>query len=80
MTADVERELPAAWKDRLGLTDRRSPELYERAEDVADVPHAPAIRAALDDMDVSAMFCVQGVPTVAIYAADHVDTKDLRRL
>lgn len=80
MTAVVERALPTAWKERLGLTDRRSPELYERAEDVVDVPHAPAIRAALDDMGVSAVFCVQGVPTVAIYVAERFDPNEVRRL
>jgi hypothetical protein len=65
--------LAPEWKDRLGLTHRRSPELYESAEAVSDVPHAPAIRAALAEMGVSAIFCVQGVPTVAILEADHYD-------
>ena len=62
--------LAPEWKNRLGLTHRRSPELYESAEAVSDVPHAPAIRAALTDMGISAIFCVQGVPTVAILEAD----------
>ena len=62
-----------SWKDRLGLTHRRAPELYESSKTVVDVPHAPAIRAALDDMGLTAIFCVQGVPTVAILAADTYD-------
>ncbi|SEH67207.1 hypothetical protein [Magnetospirillum fulvum] len=37
------------------------------------MPHAPAIRAALNEMGLSAIFCVQGVPTVAILQADHYD-------
>lgn len=37
--------LAPEWKDRLGLTHRRSPELYESAEAVSDVPHAPANHA-----------------------------------
>ncbi|TPI12233.1 N-6 DNA methylase [Mesorhizobium sp. B4-1-3] len=65
--------LAPEWRDRLGLTHRRAPELYESAEAVNDVPHAPAIRAALSEMGVSAIFCVQGVPTVAILEADHYD-------
>lgn len=69
MTATLAPE----WKDRLGLTHRRSPELYEAAEAVSDVPHAPAIRAALTEMGVSAVFCVQGIPTVAILEADDYD-------
>ncbi|MCH4538926.1 N-6 DNA methylase [Ochrobactrum sp. A-1] len=73
MTTTLATALAPEWKDRLGLTHRRSPELYESAEAVSDVPHAPAIRAALTEMGVSAIFCVQGVPTVAILEADHYD-------
>lgn len=73
MTTTLASALAPEWKDRLGLTHRRSPELYESAEAVSDVPHAPAIRAALTEMGVSAIFCVQGVPTVAILEADHYD-------
>lgn len=65
--------LTAEWKDRLGLRYRHSPELYESADAVSDVPHAPAIRAALNEMGLSAIFCVQGVPTVAILETDHYD-------
>ena len=73
MTTTLASALAPEWKDRLGLTHRRSPELYESAEAVSDVPHAPAIRAALTEMGVSAIFCVQGVPTVAILEADNYD-------
>ena len=59
------KHCPPRWKDRLGLTYRRLPELYESAESAVGVPHAPAIRTALEDMGLSAVFCVQGVPTVA---------------
>jgi hypothetical protein len=62
----VSRSLPQEWKDRLGLASRHSPELYESSEAVTDVPHALAIRTTLDDLGLSAVFCVQGVPTVAI--------------
>lgn len=65
--------LAPEWKDRLGLTYRHSPELYESADAVSDVPHAPAIRAALSEMGLSAIFCVQRVPTVAILQVDHYD-------
>jgi hypothetical protein len=69
------RALPLSqeWKERLGLANRRSPELYELAENVTDVPHALAIRAALADLGLSAVFCVQGVPTVAILSVKQYD-------
>lgn len=72
MTA-FDRSIPASWKERLGLSYRQSPELYESAEAVADVPHAQAIRAALGEMHASALFCVQGVPTVAILSVAEYD-------
>lgn len=73
MTEVVRLTLSPEWKGRLGLTYRRSPELYETSESAVGVPHAPAIRAALDDMGLSAVFCVQGVPTVGILVADTYD-------
>ena len=73
MTTTIRHALPAEWKDKLGLTFRRSPELYESSESAVGTPHASAIRAALDDMGLSAVFCVQGVPTVGILVADVYD-------
>jgi hypothetical protein len=58
--------LSSEWKDRLGLARRQAPELYEAAEAVVDTPHALAIRTALEDVGLSAVFCVQSVPTIAI--------------
>jgi hypothetical protein len=54
------------WKERLGLGDRNTPEFFESATEVADTPHALAIRTAIDELGLSGIFCVQGVPTVAI--------------
>ena len=54
------------WKERLGLDNRSAPEFYKSAAMVADTPHALAIRTALDELGVSGIFCVQGVPTIAI--------------
>lgn len=54
------------WKERLGLDSRGVPEFYESAAMVADTPHSLAIRTALDKLGLSGIFCVQGVPTIAI--------------
>lgn len=54
------------WKERLGLDSRGAPEFFETAAMVADTPHALAIRIALDQLGLSGIFCVQGVPTIAI--------------
>lgn len=63
------------WKQRLGLLTRQSPEFYESAEAVLDTPHAVAIRAALDELGLSGMLCVQGVPTIAMLQVDEYDAK-----
>ena len=67
------KPLEPEWKDRLDLSLRKVPELYERMEDVGDTPHAGAIRTTLDELGVSAVFCVQGVPTIAILSVDDYD-------
>jgi hypothetical protein len=58
--------LSPAWKERLGLASRRAPEFYETSDAVEDTPHALAIRTSLDGLGLSGVFCVQGVPTIAI--------------
>lgn len=70
MTAIRSHHLSDSWKRRLDLTDRDSPELYESAESVRNSPHAGAIRATLEGLGASAVFCVQGVPTIVIVNLD----------
>lgn len=66
MTSFASRPLSDTWKRRLDLNRRDAPELYESAEAVRNGPHAGAIRATLDDFGASAVFCVQGVPTIVL--------------
>ena len=67
------KPLGPEWKDRLDLSTRKIPELYERADDVRSTPHAGAIRTTLEELGASAVFCVQGVPTIAILSVDDYD-------
>ena len=73
MQAVRSKPLGREWKDRLGLSIRKVPELYERADDVRNTPHAGAIRTTLDELGASAIFCVQEVPTIAILSVDDYD-------
>ena len=66
MSVVLAQPLSAKWKDRLDLSNRKTPELYEDPATVGRNPHANAIRMALSDLGASAVFCVQGVPTVVI--------------
>ena len=67
------KPLGPEWKDRLDLSTRKVPELYERADDVRSTPHAGAMRTTLEELGASAVFCVQGVPTIAILSVDDYD-------
>lgn len=77
MTVVPTPTLSIEWKERLGLEGRRSPELYESSETVVDGPHALAIRTILDDLGLSAVFCIQGVPTVAILSLKQYDRSSI---
>ncbi|MCY3940649.1 MAG: N-6 DNA methylase [Gammaproteobacteria bacterium] len=70
MNSALAQPLSAQWKDRLDLSNREIPELYEDPAAVGRNPHANAIRMTLEDLGASAVFCVQGVPTVVIVVLD----------
>ena len=61
------------WKGPLSLSTRRPPELYEKSDDIEDVPHAGALRTTFDILGASAVFCVQDVPTVVILSVEEYD-------
>ena len=73
MNAIRSKPLDATWKERLDLTTRTAPELYEAAAAVTDNPHARAIRTTFRELRASAVFCVQRVPTVVILSVDEYD-------
>lgn len=59
------------WRANLGLSTRQPPELYETPEQVGNAPHAGALRTAFDDLGLSAVFCVEHVPTFAILVGEY---------
>lgn len=52
------------WRDALALDRRTAPEFYTSPSNVEPGPHADAIRFALSDLGLAAVFCIEGVPTV----------------
>lgn len=60
--------LDSTWKNRLGFDGRQSPEIFFPEDKILDTPHASAIRIAFENLDLSAFFCIQKVPTVAVIA------------
>jgi hypothetical protein len=73
MTIAQSRPLDDTWKARLDLAGRGAPELYESVDAVRNSPHAGAIRATLEGLGASAVFCVQGVPTIVILSLDEYE-------
>ena len=73
MEAVASKPLDPAWKGRLSLSTRRPPELYEKSDDIGDVPHAGALRTTFNVLRASAVFCVQDLPTVVILSVDEYD-------
>ena len=73
VSAASTQPLPTKWKQRLDLTRREVPELYEDPKAVGRSTHAGAIRMALAELGASAVFCVQDVPTVVVVALEEYD-------
>ena len=73
MDAIASNPLEPAWKERLSLSTRRPPELYETSDDVGNVPHAGALRTTFDELGASAVFCVQHVPTAVLLSVDEYE-------
>jgi SAM-dependent methyltransferase len=75
----VSVSLSPQWKEALSLTRRQSPELYQPGDTILPGPHTEAIRLALADLGLAAVFCIEGVPTIAFLSGgdvtpDRVDT------
>ncbi|MCW2248057.1 hypothetical protein M2352_003691 [Azospirillum fermentarium] len=52
------------WQEALALERRMAPEFYTSLSEVEPGPHSDAIRFALTDLGLAAVFCIEGVPTV----------------
>lgn len=80
MTTAPAQRLEPLSKERLGLSLRAAPELFESTRDLHTSSHGDAIRVALHDLALSAVFCVQGVPTAAIWHVESYDPSSVMRV
>jgi len=67
------------WTEALSLSRRRPPEFYQAGATIEPGPHAAAIRFALTDLGLAAVFCIEDTPTIGFLnepnaTADRVDT------
>jgi hypothetical protein len=68
----VSTSLSPQWKEALSLTRRQSPEFYQPGDAILPGPHGEAIRLALADLGLAAVFCIEGVPTIAFLSGSNV--------
>ena len=68
------------WKEKLDLQNRNAPDIFETADNVRGTPHADAIRTGLSKLGLSAVFCVNGVPTIAIRHCKTYDPSEIRQI
>ena len=80
MTVVQAKPIGKKWKDRFDLSRRTAPDFYENVDEVRQTPYAGAIRTTLVELGASAVFCVQGVPTVVLLAVDEYDRDKIVRV
>ena len=68
------------WMDGLDFTHRLPPELFRCRDDVRDTPYVSAVRTAFEELSLSAVFCVNRVPTVAFRQSNEFDPYEVRRI
>lgn len=66
------------WKNALHIQHRLPPDFFEDSNEVRGTPYAPAIRVGLRELRLSAIFCVNGVPTVAIRRSERYVPETIR--
>ena len=71
------KPLSSEWKDRLGLDNRSDTELHEDPREVRWSPHANAVRKILEDLGASAVFCVQGAPSIVIFVLEEYESDEI---
>ena len=81
MAASPQTRIPLGeWKDRLALSRHKPPELYEKASDIGNVPHANSLRKTFSTLNASAVFCVDDVPALVMSVMDQHDPDTVNTL
>lgn len=72
--------IDARWSKALALDRRQPPEFYVAGSKVAAGAHAEAIRFALDELGLSAISCINGVPTIGFLSDPFVSIERINEL
>lgn len=72
--------IDSRWVRALALDRRRAPEFYAAGSAVDDGAHAEAIRFALGELGLSAVSCINGVPTIGFLYDPKVSVERVNEL
>ena len=72
--------IDSRWVSALALDRRRAPEFYAAGSTVAAGTHADAIRFALGELGLSAVSCINGVPTIGFLSDPNVSLERIDEL
>lgn len=75
MSREEAIQIPSKWLQALDIGRRNAPEVYFPNDPVLGSAHAGAIRDSFEKIGLSAIFCVQGVPTFAYLVQEEYDHK-----
>lgn len=68
------------WMRGLDFTRRLPPDLFQSGDDVRDTPYVSAVRTSLEELSLSAVFCVNGVPTVVFRESHEYEPAEVRHI
>lgn len=72
--------LTQEWLEAFSLAERGAPDFFRLGDAIRDLPHAAAMRQALEEIGISAIHCIQGVPTIAFVVLEQEDEARIDRI
>ncbi|WP_067865170.1 HsdM family class I SAM-dependent methyltransferase [Neptuniibacter marinus] len=69
--------ISARWLKTLRLEDRKSPEFIRSGDNLSGIPHSSVIRKAFEELNIAAIHCISGVPSIAILVQDELNQPEI---
>ncbi len=61
------------WVETLNLSGRGEPDFYLKNSDYGDLPYAPELKSAVNNLNLDGFFCIQDIPVVMFKQMDRLD-------
>lgn len=65
--------IPATWLHSLRLENRKSPEFIQSGDNLNGIPHSSIIRQSFEELNVAAIHCISGVPSIVFLVQESFD-------